>query len=725
MSDIEILEGLDRQVLSIFAQNPTENYSIKQIYGILGYKDRTVKLHIKAIISAMANENILIKSGTRFILHPQYINKDTSAKHFTTGTVDISRSGKIFVIPDDGSEDIKINSKNASQALNGDRVKVYLFPKRKDKKREGQIVDIIKRRKEVFSGILHKKKYFALITCNENDIPYDIMVNKYDETIEDGMKVLVKITDWKPGANNPIGKIVKVLGVPGENDVEMETILIENELAVSFPDKVIKEADKIPSQIPDKEIKNRKDYRDLTTFTIDPADAKDFDDALSFKLLDNDNYLVGVHIADVSYYVKQGSAIDEEAFKRATSIYLVDRTIPMLPEKLCNEVCSLRENEDSLTYSVMFEINTKAEIVNYSIEKSIIRSNKRFTYEQAQAIIEASEYGTFYQPHEYSPQITLLWKIAKQLRNKRFENGAIKFESPEFKFDLDNEKRPVAVHIKESKEANWLVEEFMLLANKTIAQTIGDVSKKKDAKTFVYRVHDEPNKEKVETFKNFAAKLGYKISSSSRSKLVKSYNTVFEQSKGKPEQTLINNIALRTMSKAYYSTDNIGHYGLAFDYYTHFTSPIRRYPDLMVHRLLDAYTQGKESQDKLYYEQCCEHCSVMERKAAEAEHESVKYKQAEFLSDKIGRGFVGEVSGVSKWGIYVMIDENKCEGLVKMTSLKDDFYQLDEDNYQIIGSETGKTYQLGQKVVIRVTSVNMQKKQINFQLIQNVDPIKN
>ncbi len=717
MNDRENFIGLDKKVLTVFAQNALGDFSIKKVYGILGIRNRQLKDMIKAIIKNMAAENILVKEGSQYHLHPQYVNKETNSKHYTIGIVDIARSGKFFVIPEDGSEDIRIKSSNTSQALNGDTVKVYVFPRRKGKKREGQIVSIEKRKRETFAGIIKKRKDLALVQCDENELPYMVMVLKYDTSIEDGSKVIVRITDWKPSSNQPFGEIVKVLGMPGDNDVEMQSILLANDLPIDFPDSVKKEAGKLSSRITKKEISLRKDYRDMITFTIDPKDAKDFDDAISFKLLENNNYLIGVHIADVSYYVQPDSEIDKEAYNRATSIYLVDRTVPMLPEKLCNELCSLREGEDSLTYSVVFEFTPKAEIVSYSIDKSIIHSNKRFTYEQAQAIISASEYGTYYQPSPYSPQITLLWKVAKILREERFKLGAIKFDSPEFQFDLDEQKRPIAVHVKESNEAHWMIEEFMLLANKTIAEEIGKKLKKKDAKTFVYRVHDEPNPDKVETFKTFVEKLGYKINNSTRDNLVRSYNNLFEKVKGKATQTLIGNIALRTMSKAYYTTDNIGHYGLAFDYYTHFTSPIRRYPDLMVHRLLSSYLSGGENADQKQYEEYCKHCSEMERKAADAEHESVKYKQAEFLADKIGERFNGEVSGVSKWGIYVMIDENKCEGLVKMTSLKDDFYALDEDNYQIIGTETGNTYQLGQKVTIRVQSVNMLKKQINFQLV--------
>ncbi|HHT04179.1 MAG TPA: ribonuclease R, partial [Bacteroidales bacterium] len=474
-----------------------------------------------------------------------------------------------------------------------------------------------------------------------------------------------------------------------------------------------READKIPLEIPKEEIKRRRDFRKTTTITIDPADAKDYDDAISFKVLPNGNFEIGVHIADVTHYVRPGSAIDEEAYSRATSIYLVDRTVPMLPEKLSNMACSLRPGEDKLTFSAVFEMNPKADIIDVWFGKTIINSDKRFDYDQVQKTIE-TEKG------EMKDIILPIHRLAFLLRKQRFETGAINFDSEEVKFNLDENSKPIGIYINETKEANWLIEEFMLLANKKVAEKIGrDKKGKKNAKTFIYRVHDEPNPEKLATFTEFVGKLGYTINTESRSALVKSFNNLFESIAGKGEENMISSIAIRTMSKAFYSTDNIGHYGLSFPYYSHFTAPIRRYPDLMLHRLLERYLDNKPSAEKGAYEEKCEHCSLMEKRAAEAERASIKYKQAEFLSDKIGQVFKGVISGVSKWGLYVLIDENKCEGLIPVRTLKDDFYYIDEDNYQVVGRKYNKTYRLGDPIKIKVESVNMLKKQMDFSLVDD------
>src|SRR5574344_482216 len=507
--------------------------------------------------------------------------------NYVIGIVDMKQTGKAYVMPEDDSKDVFIAMNNTSHALSGDRVKVYLFPQRKSRKREGQIVEILQRAKEDFVGIIQKHSNYSFLIPDSNSMPVDIFIPKeHSMDVKDGQKAIAKITEWPERANNPFGKIVKVLGNPGDNDVEMQSILSDFNFPLSFPKEVEREVKKLSDKISQKEIKRRRDFRDVMTFTIDPSDAKDFDDAISIQKLKNGNYEIGVHIADVSYYVQPHSALDKEAYRRGTSVYLVDRTVPMLPERLCNEICSLRQDEDSLTFSCVFEINENAEILKHWIGRTIIHSNRRFTYEQVQEVIE-QEKG------EKAEYILPLWNIAKTIRDKRFQKGAINFETQEVRFHLDKDAKPIDVYIKESKEANWLVEEYMLLANKTIAESIGRKRNRNQVKTFVYRVHDEPNRDKLQTFKEFVSKLGYKIEDNSRKKLVNSFNNIFKQVEGKGQETMITTIALRTMSKAYYSTDNIGHYGLSFQYYTHFTSPIRRYPDVMVHRLLQRYLDNK------------------------------------------------------------------------------------------------------------------------------------
>jgi len=530
---------------------------------------------------------------------------------------------------------------------------------------------------------------------------------------------LEKITEWNPKMRNPTGEIVTVLGNPGDNDVEMQSILAELDFPLSFPKKVEAEAEKIPVEIPETEIAKRRDFRNVPTITIDPADAKDFDDALSFRTLENGNFEIGVHIADVTHYVQPNSILDKEAYDRATSIYLVDRTIPMLPEKLCNGVCSLRPNEDKLTFSAVFEMNEKAQIINTWFGKTVIHSIRRFAYEEAQEVIETGK-------GDCAEQILPMHKLAAILRKKRFEHGAINFHSTEVRFQLDENARPIGVYVKESKEANWMIEEFMLLANKYVAEFIGrnknqlsQSGKPTKAKTFIYRVHAEPQSEKLATFVQFVGKLGYKMKTGSRSDLASSFNNLFKKIAGKGEEAMIETIAIRTMSKAYYSTENIGHYGLAFPFYSHFTSPIRRYPDVMTHRLLERYLENQSSVNAKEYEEYCEHCSKMEKKAADAERLSIKYKQAEFMKDHIGEEFNGVISGVSKYGIFVEIEGNKCEGMVSLQTLHDDIYYLDEDNYQVIGRRYGQQYKLGDKVKIEVQHVDLAKKRMDFVLIDN------
>ncbi len=701
-------------IVSIFADNPFKAYNNKQIAGKLGIKDKAGKNLIYTILNELMQQGVLreVKKG-KFVLHADKLDTLANKKKTITGTVDLKKTGKAYILSDEGGDDIFIASNNVHHALNEDHVKVILFPKRKGHKPEGQIVEILERKKVNYVGILELSKNFGFVVADSQSMPYDIFIPKDKiKNAKNGEKVLVKITDWPEHSNNPFGEITEVLGKPGNNDVEMKSILADYDFPLSFPKNVEQEAEKINMEIPKEEIARRKDYRKVWTITIDPADAKDFDDALSLQSLGDGLWEVGVHIADVSYYVKPGTLLDAEAYKRATSIYLVDRVIPMLPEKLSNGVCSLRPDEDKLTFSAIFKINDKAEVLSHWFGKTVIRSNRRFAYEEVQKIIETEE-------GEHVKKILKLNALAVIMRDARFKNGAINFNTPEIRFKLDEKGKPIETYVKESKEANHLVEEFMLLANKSVATFIGKPQNNKKPKTFVYRVHDEPNPEKLNTFNQFLNRLGYKLEIQSHDTLAKSFNRLFNDIKGKGEENMIETIAIRTMSKAYYSTDNIGHYGLSFPFYTHFTSPIRRYPDTMVHRLLESYLEGKRSADKEAYEEKCVHSSDMEKRAAEAERASVKYKQVEFLLDKVGKTFDGLISGVSKWGIFVELVESKSEGLIRFNDMKDDYYYLDEDNYQIIGKRYGQKLRLGDPVRVLVKNVDMEKRQLDFELVEN------
>lgn len=638
------------------------------------------------------------------------------------GTIQRSSNGRILFAPEEDEESVYIAERNSLHALHGDRVKVSLFARRRGRGMpEGEVIEIIERANDTFVGLLKVEKNYAFLLTESRTLDNDIFIPRDKlKGGKSGDKAVVKITEWPEGARNPIGHVVDILGRAGNNDTEMHAILAEFGLPYKYPIAVEHAANQISDVIPSDEISRRLDMRDVLTCTIDPHDAKDFDDALSIRSIGKNLWEVGVHIADVTHYIGENGIIDKEAQHRATSVYLVDRTIPMLPERLCNNICSLRPNEDKLTYSVIFHIDDKARVKFHQIAHTVINSNRRYTYEEVQAIIERQQRGSneALPGDEYTNDLMILNDLAQQLRTQRFNNGAINFDRVEVRFDIDETGHPVSVHLKESKEAHQLIEEFMLLANRTVAETIGKVPSKK-AKVFPYRIHDVPDPEKLDNLARLALPFGHKVrTTGDKNDIAKSFNRLLADVKGKREQHLIETVSLRAMQKARYSTDNIGHYGLAFDYYTHFTSPIRRYPDMMVHRLLTRYLDGGRSASKPKYEELCDHSSSMEQLAASAERASIKYKQVEYMADRMGITYDAIISGVTEWGLYAEIIENKCEGLIPMRDLDDDYYEFDERNYRLVGRRTHKCYALGDTVKIQVARCNLEKKQLDFALVE-------